>query len=163
MTLFLRPLRPYRNQAWVRLCTSFGRCLSDLVQTLLAFGLMELLYSERRVKAYFHSVQNVARSIFCDRFNFFWNVCQSTTANEICSAWLFVFQKKAIAKSRLRNILHWMEIRLNTLSHPIHSLTIFLYSATVWCVYPARGNDCESVTSLLRSVRPSPSQARPRD
>jgi hypothetical protein len=39
---------------------------------------------------------------------------QSATANEIFSAWLFVFQKKAIAKSRSRrNILHWMEIRLN--------------------------------------------------
>jgi hypothetical protein len=37
---------------------------------------------------------------------------ESTTANEICSAWLFVFQKKAIAKSLPRNILHRMEIRL---------------------------------------------------
>jgi hypothetical protein len=55
-------------------------------------------------------VQNVARSIFCDRFLL--KYVQSTTANEICSAWLFVFQKKAIAESRSRNILHWMEIRL---------------------------------------------------
>ena len=62
------------------------------------------------VKADFHSVQNVARSIFCDRFLL--KCVLSTTADEICSAWLFVSQKKAIAKSRLRNNLHWMEIRL---------------------------------------------------
>ena len=37
---------------------------------------------------------------------------KSTTANEICSAGLFVIQKKALAKSRSRDILHWMEIRL---------------------------------------------------
>ena len=36
----------------------------------------------------------------------------ATTANEICCAWLFVIQKKALAKSRSRDILHWMEIRL---------------------------------------------------
>ena len=62
------------------------------------------------VKADFHSVQNVARSIFSERFLL--NCVKSTTANEICSAWLFVIQKKALAKSRSRDILHWMEIRL---------------------------------------------------
>ena len=36
------------------------------------------------VKAVFHSVQNVARSIFCDRF--LSKCVQSTAANEICSA-----------------------------------------------------------------------------
>ena len=30
----------------------------------------------------------------------------------ICSAWMFVFQKKALAKSRSRDIFRWMEIRL---------------------------------------------------
>jgi hypothetical protein len=62
------------------------------------------------LKTDFYSVQNVARSIFCDRFLL--KCVQSTAANELCSAWLFVFQKKVIAKSRSRNILHWMEIRL---------------------------------------------------
>ena len=37
---------------------------------------------------------------------------KSTAANEICSAWLFVIEKKALAKSWSRDILHWMEIRL---------------------------------------------------
>ena len=55
----------------------------------------------------FHSVQNVVRSTFCDRFLLKYK--QSITANEICSASQFVFQKKAIAKGRSR-----MEIRLNT-------------------------------------------------
>jgi hypothetical protein len=56
------------------------------------------------LKADFNSVQNVARLIFFDRFLL--KCVQSTTANERCSASLFAFQKKAIAKSRLRNILH---------------------------------------------------------
>ena len=37
-----------------------------------------------RVKADFHSVQNVARSIFIERFLL--KCVKSTTANEICSA-----------------------------------------------------------------------------
>jgi hypothetical protein len=52
----------------------------------------------------------IARSIFCDRLLL--KCVQSTAANEICSARLFVFQKKAIEKSRSRDILHWMEICL---------------------------------------------------
>ena len=61
-------------------------------------------------KADFHSVRNVVRSIFSGRFLL--KCVNSTTANEICSAWLFVIQKKALAKSRSHYILHWMEIRL---------------------------------------------------
>ena len=67
-------------------------------------------WAYRVIKADFHSVQNVARSIFSERFLL--KCVKSTTANEICSAWLFVIQKKALAKSRSRDILHWMEIRL---------------------------------------------------
>ena len=45
----------------------------------------------------FHSVQNVARSIFCDRILL--KCVQWSSSNKICSTWLFVFQKKAIAKN----------------------------------------------------------------
>ena len=74
------------------------------------WGSFDCLWSEPPVKADFHSVQNVVRSIFSERFLL--KCVRSTTANEICSAWLFVIQKKALAKSRSRDILHWMEIRL---------------------------------------------------
>ena len=41
-------------------------------------------HADERVKADFHSVQNVARSIFSERFHL--KCVKSTTANEICSA-----------------------------------------------------------------------------
>ena len=57
------------------------------------------------LKADFHSVQNIARSIFSERFLL--KSVKSATANEICSVWLFVIQKKALAKARFkRRILH---------------------------------------------------------
>ena len=47
------------------------------------------------LKADFHSVLNVGRSIFIERFLL--KCVKSTTANEIRSAYLLVFQKKALA------------------------------------------------------------------
>ena len=63
------------------------------------------------MKADFHSVQNVARSTFSERFLL--NYKQSSGTNLISCGWLHTFQKKALAKYRSRDILHWMEIRLN--------------------------------------------------
>jgi hypothetical protein len=78
------------------------------------------------IKVDFHSVQNVARSIFCDRFLL--KCVQSTTANEICSAWMFVFQEKANAnfpatRSIPQHFAHWMEI---------HSLVAFFSLLSRW-------------------------------
>ena len=65
----------------------------------------------RSLKADFHSVQNVARSTFSERFLL--NYKQSSGTNLISCGWLHTFQKKALAKNRARDILHWMKIRLN--------------------------------------------------
>ena len=62
------------------------------------------------VKTGFHSAQNVARSTFSERFLL--NYKQSSGTNLISCGWLHTFQKKALAKNRSRDILHWMEIRL---------------------------------------------------
>ena len=61
-------------------------------------------------RADFHSVQNVARSSFSERFLL--NCKQSSGTNLISCGWLHTFQKKALAKNRSHDILHWMEIRL---------------------------------------------------
>ena len=63
------------------------------------------------VKADFHSVQNVARSTFKFSERFLLNYKQSSGTNLISCGWLHTFQKKALAKNRSRDILHWMEIR----------------------------------------------------
>jgi hypothetical protein len=62
----------------------------------------------RNVQADFHSVQNIARSYFCDHFLL--KCVQSTWF--VAFVWLLVFQKKMVAKCRSRDILHWMEICL---------------------------------------------------
>jgi hypothetical protein len=70
--------------------------------------------TDTELKADFHSVQNVARSTF--------NVCfllkykHSSGTNLISYSWLHTFRKKAIANNRSRDILNWMEIRLNVAS-----------------------------------------------
>ena len=56
-------------------------------------------------KADFHSVQNIVRSTFSERFLF--NYKQSSGTNLISCGWLHTFQKKGLAKHRSRDILHW--------------------------------------------------------
>ena len=81
-----------------------------------------------KVKADFHSVQNVARSTFSERFLL--NYKQSSGTNLISCGWLHTFQKKALAKNRSRDILHWMEIRLNT-TKVLQLLMFWVFSKSV--------------------------------
>jgi hypothetical protein len=63
-------------------------------------------------------VQNVARSIFCDRFLL--KFVQSTTANDICSASLFVFQKKPITAQKVDRTTfctEWKSAFILTIKH----------------------------------------------
>ena len=78
-----------------------------------AIAFFWIVFSQPYLKADFHSVQNVARSTFSERFLL--NYKQSSGKNLISCGWLHTFQKKALAKSRSRDILHWMEIRLNAI------------------------------------------------
>ena len=76
---------PWALWALDKLATKKEKFVRDLVEVdfeKVPHGTLHA--SHCSVKADFHSVQNVARSIFCDRFLL--KCVQSTTANEICSA-----------------------------------------------------------------------------
>ena len=73
---------------------------------------VKLINDMKVLKADFHSVQNVARSTFSERFLL--NYKQSSGTNLISCGWLNTFKKKALAKDRSHDILHWMEICLYT-------------------------------------------------
>ena len=78
-----------------------------------AIAFFWIVFSHPYLKADFHSVQNVARSTFSEHFLL--NYKQSSGTNLISCGWLHTFQKKALAKNRSRDVLHWMEIRLNAI------------------------------------------------
>ena len=63
----------------------------------------------------FYSVQNVARSIFCDCILL--KCAQSSSSNEICSTWLFIFKRKRSRKiDRTTFYTEWKSALMATFS-----------------------------------------------
>ena len=101
---------PTNQDAWVinMNCLS-GYCMNFVIAVHCRCEQM-CKFNHDTLMGDFHSVQNIARSIFRDHILL--KCVHSSSSNKTSSTWLSAFQKKAIAKSRLRDILHWMEIRL---------------------------------------------------